>query len=261
MLEYFISTHGARKGLADTALKTADSGYLTRRLVDVAQDVIVTEDDCEHARRHLRRRPIMEGGDILEPLRDRIVGRVSLEDIYDPMTGELVVATRPGASPSTLAAVIQNGGHRAGEDPFGVDLRVAGRGAASSATAAICRPARRSTRRGGRGDRGAVDRRARHPADHAHLPLRRYCQPGLGGVEAPGPQPGQGEVHQRLHRRLEEGRPGGGQPQRQDRARRPQGREIERYASDLRLAPPGARGPEVEPGRSWWCGIPSPPRS
>jgi len=90
VLQYFISTHGARKGLADTALKTADSGYLTRRLVDVAQDVIVSELDCGTID-GITVAAIMEGGDILEPLRDRIVGRVSQEEIYDPMTGELLL--------------------------------------------------------------------------------------------------------------------------------------------------------------------------
>jgi len=90
VLEYFISTHGARKGLADTALKTADSGYLTRRLVDVAQDVIITEPDCGTID-GIFVGAIMEGGDILEPLRDRIVGRVSQEEVYDPLTGELLV--------------------------------------------------------------------------------------------------------------------------------------------------------------------------
>jgi DNA-directed RNA polymerase subunit beta' len=91
VLQYFISTHGARKGLADTALKTADSGYLTRRLVDVAQDVIINEIDCGTID-GIYVSAIMEGGEILEALRDRIVGRVAQEDIYDPMTGELIVA-------------------------------------------------------------------------------------------------------------------------------------------------------------------------
>ncbi len=85
--QYFTSTHGARKGLADTALKTADSGYLTRRLVDVAQDVIVNEDDCGTLE-GIQVSAIMEGGDILESLRDRIVGRVSQDEILDPMTGD-----------------------------------------------------------------------------------------------------------------------------------------------------------------------------
>ncbi|MFY9826147.1 MAG: DNA-directed RNA polymerase subunit beta' [Thermoanaerobaculia bacterium] len=91
VLQYFISTHGARKGLADTALKTADSGYLTRRLVDVAQDVIINELDCGTID-GIYVTAIMEGGEILEPLRDRIVGRVSQEDIYDPMTGDLILS-------------------------------------------------------------------------------------------------------------------------------------------------------------------------
>jgi DNA-directed RNA polymerase subunit beta' len=91
VVQYFISTHGARKGLADTALKTADSGYLTRRLVDVAQDVIINEVDCGTID-GIYVSAIMEGGEILEPLRDRIVGRVSQEDIYDPMTGELILS-------------------------------------------------------------------------------------------------------------------------------------------------------------------------
>ena len=90
VLQYFISTHGARKGLADTALKTADSGYLTRRLVDVAQDVIVTEEDCGTIA-GINVTAIMEGGEILEALRDRIVGRVSQDEVFDPMTGEILV--------------------------------------------------------------------------------------------------------------------------------------------------------------------------
>ena len=90
VLQYFISTHGARKGLADTALKTADSGYLTRRLVDVAQDVIVTEEDCGTID-GIVVGAIMEGGDILEPLRDRLLGRFSQETIFDPTTGEQLV--------------------------------------------------------------------------------------------------------------------------------------------------------------------------
>jgi DNA-directed RNA polymerase subunit beta' len=82
VLQYFISTHGARKGLADTALKTADSGYLTRRLVDVAQDVIVSEQNCGTVE-GIYVGPIVESGEIIEPLRDRIIGRVSLEKIKD----------------------------------------------------------------------------------------------------------------------------------------------------------------------------------
>jgi DNA-directed RNA polymerase subunit beta' len=89
VLEYFISTHGARKGLADTALKTADSGYLTRRLVDVAQDVIISEHDCGTVE-GIYVTPIIEAGDIIEPLRDRIIGRVSLEKLKD-FEGKIIV--------------------------------------------------------------------------------------------------------------------------------------------------------------------------
>ena len=92
ILEYFISTHGARKGLADTALKTADAGYLTRRLVDVAQDVIVTEQDCETLR-GLEAFALKNNDDIIESLSDRISGRVSLHDVYHPKTEKLMVAS------------------------------------------------------------------------------------------------------------------------------------------------------------------------
>jgi DNA-directed RNA polymerase subunit beta' len=91
VLQYFISTHGARKGLADTALKTANSGYLTRRLVDVSQDTIISEFDCG-TRQGVEMMPLIEGGEIIERLGDRILGRVVLEDIVDPYTGEVLVA-------------------------------------------------------------------------------------------------------------------------------------------------------------------------
>jgi DNA-directed RNA polymerase subunit beta' len=90
VIEYFISTHGARKGLADTALKTADAGYLTRRLVDVAQDVIITEEDCNTILGN-NIVPLKEGEEVIESLRDRILGRVVLEDVFDPITEEIIV--------------------------------------------------------------------------------------------------------------------------------------------------------------------------
>ncbi len=91
VLEYFISTHGARKGLADTALKTADAGYLTRRLVDVAQDLVITEEDCGTLR-GLKVTALKDNEDIVEPLSERILGRVSVHDIYDPINDELICA-------------------------------------------------------------------------------------------------------------------------------------------------------------------------
>ena len=90
VLQYFISTHGARKGLADTALKTANSGYLTRRLVDVAQDAIIVEDDCGTID-GIYMVSLVEGGEIIEPIGERILGRVALEDIKDPFTEEVLV--------------------------------------------------------------------------------------------------------------------------------------------------------------------------
>ncbi|MGB9762094.1 MAG: DNA-directed RNA polymerase subunit beta' [Caldimicrobium thiodismutans] len=90
VLEYFVSTHGARKGLADTALKTANAGYLTRKLVDVAQDCMVTEEDCGTID-GIEIGHLIEGGEIIEPVWDRVLGRVALEDIVDPVTGEVLV--------------------------------------------------------------------------------------------------------------------------------------------------------------------------
>ncbi len=107
VLQYFISTHGARKGLADTALKTADSGYLTRRLVDVAQDVIISEADCGTVD-GIFVGSIVESGEIIEPLRDRIVGRVSLEKIKD-YEGRIIVEINQEIS-EDLASAIQSAG-------------------------------------------------------------------------------------------------------------------------------------------------------
>jgi DNA-directed RNA polymerase subunit beta' len=90
VLEYFNSTHGARKGLADTALKTANSGYLTRRLVDVAQDAIITEEDCGTTR-GLMTSAVVDGGEVIAPLADRILGRTAAVDILDPLSGEVVL--------------------------------------------------------------------------------------------------------------------------------------------------------------------------
>src|ERR1700754_4751656 len=108
VLQYFISTHGARKGLADTALKTADSGYLTRRLVDVAQDVIISEDDCGTLR-GISASAIVEGGEEIESLRDRIVGRTGLDDVTDPIEGSIIVGANQEID-EDLAAEIQRSG-------------------------------------------------------------------------------------------------------------------------------------------------------
>jgi DNA-directed RNA polymerase subunit beta' len=108
VLQYFISTHGARKGLADTALKTADSGYLTRRLVDVAQDVIISELDCGTLD-GIEARAIVESGEIIEPLRDRIVGRTTLEKILDPFSTDTILELNEEIDEDKASAVQEGG--------------------------------------------------------------------------------------------------------------------------------------------------------
>jgi DNA-directed RNA polymerase subunit beta' len=108
VLDYFISTHGARKGLADTALKTADAGYLTRRLVDVSQDVVITEEDCGTLR-GIATSALKDNEDIIEPLSDRIAGRTSLHDVYDPLNDELIVGAGDAIT-NELAQRIEDAG-------------------------------------------------------------------------------------------------------------------------------------------------------
>ena len=93
VLQYFISTHGARKGLADTALKTANAGYLTRRLIDVAQEVMINEFDCGTSE-GIFVGDLVEGGEIIERVSQRVLGRVSLEEIKDPVNGEVIVRAK-----------------------------------------------------------------------------------------------------------------------------------------------------------------------
>ena len=104
VLEYFISTHGARKGLADTALKTADAGYLTRRLVDVAQDVIISEEDCGTLR-GLTATAIKRNEDVVQTLYERIIGRTTVHDVHNPHTGELIVAAGEEITENIAAAI------------------------------------------------------------------------------------------------------------------------------------------------------------
>jgi DNA-directed RNA polymerase subunit beta' len=141
VLEYFISTHGARKGLADTALKTADAGYLTRRLVDVAQDVVINEEDCGTLR-GITVSALKDNEDIIEPLYDRILGRTSLHDVYDPQTDEVIVEagtiitedianaiTEAGVESMEIRSVLTCESHR------GVCVRCYGKNLASGYTA------------------------------------------------------------------------------------------------------------------------------
>jgi DNA-directed RNA polymerase beta' subunit len=132
-LQYFISTHGARKGLADTALKTANSGYLTRRLVDVTQDVIIREDNCGTLS-GISLTSLVEGGEIIEPLEERIYGRISAEDIRDPLTKEIIVANGQEIDDELAQKVVASGVDRATirsvltcESRFGVCKKCYGR--------------------------------------------------------------------------------------------------------------------------------------
>ena len=108
VLQYFISTHGARKGLADTALKTANSGYLTRRLADVAQDCVVTEPDCSTTE-GVEVEPLMEGGEIIQRLGERILGRTLAEDIHDPYTDEVVAQAGDGIDEAAVQKIEETG--------------------------------------------------------------------------------------------------------------------------------------------------------
>src|SRR5699024_2830281 len=108
VLEYLISTHGARKGLGDTALKTADSGYLTRRLVDVAQDVVIREEECGTTEGVVVE-TIMYGPELIEPLIDRLIGRTSFEEIKHPETGDVIVAKEELISEDQAEEIVSAG--------------------------------------------------------------------------------------------------------------------------------------------------------
>ena len=172
VLQYFISTHGARKGLADTALKTADSGYLTRRLVDVSQDVIITEHDCGTVD-GIDIRPIIESGEVIEPLRDRIVGRVSLENIKDPFGGSVIVKVNEEITEETANAV-----QAAGIEKVRIRSVLTCESRARRVRP-LLRPRPGHRQAGGDGHGGGrhrrpVHRRAGHAAHHAHVPHRRH---------------------------------------------------------------------------------------
>ena len=171
VLEYFNSTHGARKGLADTALKTANSGYLTRRLVDVAQDSIITMPDCG-SKGGISMRAIIDAGTVVASLATRAFSAA-------PPRSTLRDARRQGDRRSGQDdrrgghAGDHRGRHPGGEDPLGADLRGEER-----RLRRLLRPRSRARHagqhgRGGRRHRGPVDRRAGHAADDAHLPHRR----------------------------------------------------------------------------------------
>ena len=175
VLEYFISTHGARKGLADTALRTADSGYLTRRLVDVAQDVIVREEDCGTERRFPMQIAEKGADGVLRKL-DNIentgTGRSLSEDVVGP--DGTVLAQRQRRHHRVADRAPRRGGRGDGPGAQRPDLRGEGRPLRQVLRPLACRRQAGGRRRGGRHRRRAVHRRARHPADDAYLP-HRWC--------------------------------------------------------------------------------------
>ena len=192
VLEYFISTHGARKGLADTALKTADAGYLTRRLVDVAQDVTITEEDCGTIL-GLEVGALKEGEDVIEPLSERIVGNVAAEDVEDPHevdeSGRRTLLVEAGE-------LIDEETSRAIEDSGIETVRIRSV-LTCEAKRGLCQNVLRQksrddgdgrSRRGGGNHCGAVDRRAGHAADASYLPHRRHrgAYRGADGAEVEG---------------------------------------------------------------------------
>ena len=144
VLQYFISTHGARKGLADTALKTANSGYLTRRLVDVAQDVVITEVDCG-TKEGLTMTPIVEGGDVVEPLRDRVLGRIVAEDVFLPGNDEDPIVTRNTLLDEAWVQKLEDAGVQTHQGALHHHLRKSDFGVCSTATAATWAVATSST--------------------------------------------------------------------------------------------------------------------
>ena len=215
VLEYFISTHGARKGLADTALRTADSGYLTRRLVDVAQDVITREDDCGTFEGSWIIRA--ESADEPEAFQRRLVGRLAAADVVD--AGAKV--KKGAAAPVVVERNVMISEELAKEiDAVGIDEVLVRSPLACESRGGrlpdVLRPQpghRRHDRdrRGGRHHRRPVHRRARHAADHADVPHRRRRRPGhhagpaarRGAVRGPDPQ---GQGRDQPHRRHRRGR-------------------------------------------------------
>ena len=241
VLEYFNSTHGARKGLADTALKTANSGYLTRRLVDVAQDCIIVEEDCG-TERGLTVRAVMDGGEVVSALSERILGRTTAEDVLDPVTNEVLVAGQH-ADRGGRGRRDREGRRRGGEDPLGADLRSRGRRVRPLLRA---RPRARHAgeyRRGGGRDRRAVDRRAGHAADDAHVPHRRRGAAWRRAVERRG-EPRRHRHGQEPQRGDEQpGHAGGDVAQLRDRADRRQAARARALPRAVRRAAAGRRGP------------------
>ncbi len=243
VLQYFISTHGARKGLADTALKTANSGYLTRRLVDVAQDAIITEYDCG-TMDGIDLGALVEGGEIIEPLGERILGRVALDDIHDPVTGEVLVRANEEIDEDKVSKIEDAGLDKVKirsvltcQARRGICVECYGRD--------LARGRKVIDRRGGGRHRRAVHRRARHPAHDAHLPHRRRGDPARRAVQPREPQRGHGEVPQPEDREARRRHAGGHEPQRRAARGRRLGPRARALPGHLRRQADGEGRPEA----------------
>ncbi len=171
VLEYFNSTHGARKGLADTALKTANSGYLTRRLVDVAQDCIITFEDCGTSR-GIKVRAIIDAGQVVASLASRILGRTTAEDVRDPRGNDVLVPNGTLLEEPHVERLVNAGVQEIKIRSVLTCETTHGR-VRQMLRARSCPRHTGQYGRSGRRDRGAVDRRAGHPAHHADVPHRR----------------------------------------------------------------------------------------
>ena len=185
VLEYFNSTHGARKGLADTALKTANSGYLTRRLVDVTQDCIILEEDCGTTD-GITVSPVIQGGVVIASLGERVLGRTAAEDVVDLTTGEVLAPAGTIIDEEIAARIDEEGTIESIKirSVLTCKTRVGVCGACYGRDSGT--RDQRQYRRIRRRHRRPVDRRARHPADHAHVPHRWRGAGRHGAVEDRG---------------------------------------------------------------------------
>ena len=257
VLEYFISTHGARKGLADTALKTADAGYLTRKLCDVAMDVIIAEDDCG-SRDGVWKRAIFEGDDEIVGLRERIIGRCASDDITNPLD-PVRDALRLGR-PHHRGNRPQDRGrrHRAREGHVAAHVDQPLRHRRQILRHQPGHQPRRQDRRLGRHHRRPVDRRARHAADDADLPHRRRRQRRLQAARDPralrrqGPLPGPAPG---ADRRRRQHRPQ--QDRHRSRSSTMRTRSSRRTTSSSAPSSPSATARRSTRARSSRCGIPT----
>ncbi len=241
VLEYFSSTHGARKGLADTALKTADSGYLTRKLADVAQNVVVTTHDCGTTQ-GITKGVIYRGEKVEVSLADSVRGRVSRANIVNPITDEVIVRENDLITADIARKIEELGLEKIQvRSPMTCDATL-GR------LRAVLRhgPLDRQPGRAGHGrghHRRPEHRRAGHAVDHADVPHRRHRGPRRRGERDPREEAGRGQVHPpegRPQRRRPAGRP---HPQRRNPPLGPQGARTGEIRSPRRRQPPGEREP------------------